>query len=162
MENKYLKYGLIAGAVFVWGAIIVRVFGGLSRPTPPPWQAPRQQVIAAQPASDSFVLFADYPDPFLPDPDSITDIAAKSTSPYPSPAGTPALPPPPPLKSMIQYIGLIANPQKKVKIAILNINGKEVLLREKGKKDGLLLIKIERDKVIVDYNGRHGEIEKND
>ena len=122
MENKYLKYGLIAGAIFVWGAIIIRVVNGMSRPIPPQPQAPRQQVIAAQPASDSFVLFADYPDPFLPDPDTINDIVAKTASPAPYPGNPVTTPAPPPLKSIIQYVGLIANPKKKVMIAILNIN----------------------------------------
>lgn len=168
MENKYLKYGLIAGAIFVWGAIIVRVMGGLSGPALPPPQAYHQQVAMVQASPESFILYADYPDPFLPEPDTLDEIDVKKTAPAtfpggPAPAVAPPAPPPPPtLKSLIQYIGLIANPDKKLKIAILSVNGKELLMREKEKKEGLLLKKIDRDKVIVEYKGRYGEIEKND
>jgi len=168
MENKYLKYALIAGAIFVWGAIIVRVVGGMSGPSLPVPQPVRQQIAAVQIAADSFVLYADYPDPFLPEPDSVDDIELKKTNAGAYPAvpppviAAPAIATPPALKSFIQYVGIIANPEKKLQIVILSINGKEVLLRQKERKEGVLVKKISRDKVSIEYKGRQADIEKNE
>jgi hypothetical protein len=38
----------------------------------------------------------------------------------------------------IQYMGMIANPQKKLKIATISMNGKALLVREKDKIDGMI------------------------
>jgi type II secretory pathway component PulC len=59
-------------------------------------------------------------------------------------------------------VGIIANPEKKLQIVILSINGKEVLLRQKERKEGVLVKKISRDKVSIEYKGRQADIEKNE
>lgn len=171
MENKYLKYVLIGVVVIVWGAIIFRVAGGVSGPdaTPAVIPHPVKKEVAALP--DSFVLFADYPDPFIPEEDTLDPIGGKKTPAPPAgtaPAtttgtgamGTIPKPAPPPVTSYLQYIGMIGNPEKKLKIAIISLHGQEILLREKEKREDLVVKKIEKDRIQVVYKGKTLELFK--
>jgi hypothetical protein len=170
MENKKLKYGLIVVVIFVWGAIIFRVAGGMSAPDLPAATV-RSQPVAAAPVRNTYVLFADYPDPFIPEEDSLDEIDIKKTGAGMGNAGPmaggvmnapkPEPPPPPTVQSFVQYIGMIANPEKKLKVAIISVHGKELLIREKEKKEDVLVRKIEMGKIGIVYKGKYVEIEKN-
>src|SRR5438128_2001268 len=138
MENKYMKYGLIGGTVLVWGLIIYRVSAGIAAPDRSPVSPPKPHAAAPAVDNDSFVLYADYPDPFIPEKDSVEVMDLKkniAVSPAPPGVAAPAGPKPPTtletLKSMFQYVGMIGNPGKKMKIAIVILHGREQLVREK-------------------------------
>ncbi|HVV02638.1 MAG TPA: hypothetical protein VHC96_00385 [Puia sp.] len=178
MENKNMKYGLIGGTVIVWGLIVYRVSAGLSGPDVSPAPAPKPHVTAPVPRNDSFVLYADYPDPFIPEKDSLDEIDLKKNvtaapgSPggisgaVPSNGGQPGAmtggPKPPTaletLKSILQYEGMVGNASKKLKIAIVTLHGQEQLVREKEKVDEIIIKKIERDRIGVVYKGRYFEV----
>jgi hypothetical protein len=168
MENKYMKYGLIVGVIFVWGAIVFRVAGGISgTETAAPVTRPRVKA-SAPVVSESFVLFADYPDPFIPEPDSLDEIEGKKNGfAAAGPAGANALvvsapkpAPPPTLQSFLQYVGMVGNPEKKLKIGIINLHGKELLVKEKERHEEVLIKKIDKEKIGVIYKGRYVEVEK--
>jgi hypothetical protein len=57
-------------------------------------------------------------------------------------------------------MGMIGNPEKKLKIAIITLHGKELLVKEKEKHDGVLIKKIDRDKIGVVYKAKYVEVEK--
>jgi len=160
-----LRYGLVCLAVFVWGAIIYRVVAGMSGPESQ--VIPVKKQTAAPPArvSDNFVLNADYPDPFIPEADTLSAIETKKTVAGPvTPVTAPPVvsaPPEPAVSSFLQYIGMIGNPGKKRRIAILSLHGKEILVKENEKKDGVLVKKIDGDRIRIVYKGKVYIIEKN-
>lgn len=166
-----MRYGLIAVVIVVWGAIIFRVMAGMSGPDTPTAATPGRPKVNAPAAQEGFVLFADYPDPFIPEPDSLDVIEVKKPG-VPGAPGTiggmtastmpaaPKPPPPPTLQSFLQYVGMIGNPEKKLKIAIINLHGRELLVKEKEKHDEVLIKKIDKEKIGVVYKGKYVEIEK--
>jgi hypothetical protein len=168
MENKYMKYGLIVVVIVVWGSIIFRVVGGISGPDVPVSAGRPRPKVEAPVSREQYVLFADYPDPFVPEEDSLDAVetrkpggqAAPYTASAPPVAVAPKPAPPPTLQSFLQYMGMIGNPEKKLKIAIINLHGKELLVREKEKHDEVLIKKIDRDKIGVVYKGKYVEVEK--
>ena len=166
-----MRYGLIVVVIVVWGAIITRVVGGMSGPDVQAAAARSRPKVEAPVTREGFVLFADYPDPFIPEPDSLDEIEVKKpgapgtvgamgTGPMAGAMNTPPKPPPPTLQSILQYVGMIGNPDRKLKIAIINLHGKELLVKEKEKHDEVLIKKIEKDKIGVVYKGKYVEVEK--
>ena len=165
-----MKYGLIILVTLVWGAIVIRVVGGMSGTDVPVAIAHPRPKTGPPPVRDEFVLFADYPDPFIPEPDSLDELENKKTGPGIPGAGgvlavsamitAPKPMPPPEVQSFLQYTGMISNPEKKQKIAIVNLHGKELLVKEKEKHDGVLIRKIDKEKIGVVYKGKYVEVEK--
>jgi hypothetical protein len=169
VNNKYLKYCLIAGAVAVWAMIIYRIVRGI-RPVADP-VTPRSITINNELTTtvDSFSLNADYPDPFQPDTDTTEEALPQKGGPALS--GTSAVTGPgartqdptmtrEAIAGMIQLNGIISNPKKKSKIAILTIRGKEYVVREKEKIGEIRLGKIGKDQIQVFYRGESYTIVK--
>src|ERR1035438_2882505 len=162
MENRYLKYFLIIGVIAVWAAIIFRIFKGFAKPNAPQTQDISSPKKDYKMVADTFSLSLNYPDPFIPEPDSLnTDSASKKPITI-SQNGNTGLNQQILTKEMvsgiIQYIGIISNPKKKSKIAIINIQGKEFLMKEKDKNEGVLIKKIEKNKIRITYKGNIYEI----
>lgn len=162
MNNKNVKYFLIVAVIAVWATIIYRVTGGLGPGTsspPPPVPSSRNHL---KMASDTFTLYADYPDPFLPEADTAsgdTIVARKPTPPLSagnaSPASAEEFP-----GRIIQLTGIIGNPQKKSRVAIIILRGKEYLVREKEKIENIYIKRIEKDRIRILYKGEPFTIEK--
>ena len=156
MNNKYIKYFLIVAVVGVWSTIIYRIVHGASGPADP---APvvKMPARAVNPVDDdTFHLYADYPDPFLPESDSIvTDTAIRKTVGTSTAAITPAIPslPHEVLSTIVRYQGTITNPKNKSRIAIVTIRGKEYLARENDKIEDIRIKKIEKNRISVVYKG---------
>ncbi len=168
MENKYVKYFLVVAVIAVWGGIVYRVVKGLSQDevAAPVTHAP---VLAQAPvAEEAFVLNADYPDPFLPDADTATvepvvktpAVAAPASTPPPAGTPSPAAVPRESITDIVQFNGIIANPQKKSRVALLTIRGKEYVVREKERVSDMLIRKIAADKVTLIYKGRSYQVIK--
>lgn len=156
MDNKYVKYFLIVAALAIWVTIIYRVVTGLGGPSEP---VTRERLIAKkefQRKADSFNLYVDYPDPFLGSADStIIDTVAKKN---PSVALDASTSPVKPIAmemvaAVIQYNGMISNPKRMSKIAIVTIRGKEYLVREKQKIEDFYIGKIEKNSLSITYKG---------
>ncbi|HXB10120.1 MAG TPA: hypothetical protein VNW04_23515 [Puia sp.] len=161
MNNKYVKYFLIVAVIAVWATIIYRIAGGLSsgtQPIPPSVVASGNELKIS---SDTFALNADYPDPFLPDADSaatdtVTDrkVAPPLSAGNANAAGGASHPPTPEsVAGIIQLGGIIANPQKRSRIAIITLRGKEHLVREKERIEDIYIKSIGRDKIRILYKG---------
>jgi len=163
MNQKVLRYVLIGGVCFIWGAILLKVFNALGQDK----EVPQNMVLASQadfisPQKDSFVLLAAYPDPFLPEDAiyeadlSLTDSTeVKITVPAntPSPVETVDV-------SFIKYSGMIYNPEKKIKAAIVSFRGKDILLKENETAEDVTIKKITANKIIVFYKNKTMQINK--
>ncbi len=61
---------------------------------------------------------------------------------------------------LIQYMGMIANPDKKLKIATITLQGKEMFVKEKDKVDGYTIMKILPESLEFVYKGEKVVVEK--
>ena len=160
MNQKKLKYPLIIGTALVWSLIIYRIVKGLGNEDRiAPLTASQKKIDYNQPA-DSFILVANYPDPFIPAGETVDSIEVLEmpNNATVNPASVPAQPEFDP--SIIQYTGMISNPVKKIKVAILNIAGREYLAREKEKIADYLVKSIQKDKIVIFYKGNSYTIQK--
>jgi hypothetical protein len=163
LDNKYVKYSLIIAALAIWVTIIYKIVAGLSGPADPVISErliPKKEI---KRNTDSFNLYVDYPDPFLGSAEStVIDTVAKKP---PSVALDASTTPVKPMTAemiagMIQYNGMISNPKKKSKIAIVTIRGREYLVREKEKAEDFQIRKIEKDRLSIGYKGEFFTIHK--
>jgi hypothetical protein len=147
-----MRYFLVAGAAVVWGLIIYRVASALHDNDP--------KALSTRPASsfnyttkaDSFLLIADYPDPFIAaeyDEDTVQAVVDKNagqvnviSSPVPSFD-----------RSSVQYYGMIANRATRAKVASISIKGKLMLAKEKDEIEEFIIKKIENDRLVIVWKG---------
>lgn len=160
MKSKKLTYGLILSVIAVWGIIFYRIYvaaqgeesfaGGISYPKS------SYEPLDDYKIKDTFTLALNYRDPFLGE-------AAKTEEPSASASAVPAVanfamnpvPSKPPVNwEVIRYTGYIVNPGIKKAVAIMNINGKEYMMSEGEKADGVMLLKSFRDSVKVSYQDK--------
>lgn len=164
MNQKPVKYALIGGVVLVWSLIIYRIVEGLSPDdNVPAIKSTGTPQVAYIPTTDSFTLIADYSDPFIPNTDTVDEVTAMN-----KPVAAPTPPPPvvskPPedtyKEGTIQYLGMIANPAKKLKLATINLNGKEMLVKEKDKIEAYLVQKITLEAIVIRYKNKNITIQR--
>jgi hypothetical protein len=156
VNNKYVKYFLLVAVIGIWAAILFRVIRGLG-------SGPSREILPApmasaplQAAPDSFSLYADYPDPFLPESDSASADSLPKTGHGGLPAALTSADSPPTqetVNGIIQFNGIIANPAKKSKVAIVTIRGKEWMVKENEKIGDIRIRKIGKDQVFILYKG---------
>jgi type II secretory pathway component PulC len=163
LNNKYLKYFLLAAVIGIWAAIAYRIVHGFSadKVAIVPANTPLKNQLTA--VADTFVLYADYPDPFLEAVDSLQQdtIAKKNSVPVlttPATALAPALPKEA-ITAIIQFNGIITNSKTKLRIAIITVHGKEHLVKEHEKVEGILIRKITKEAIRIIYNGESFTIE---
>ena len=154
---KHTRYFLIAGVTLVWGLIIYRIVSGMGGDDYKMPFAQKQETFQYAVQTDSFALIADYPDPFIPD-DSEPALVQVQTDEKVVPGGGTA---PSFDKTMIQYHGMIANPDTKLKLATITIKGKDHLVREKEKVDEITIRKIERERLVLIYRGKTITVDRN-
>jgi hypothetical protein len=162
MDNKYFKFILIGAVILVWGGIIYRIIYGLS-----PGDAPANVRISMPKPEmrltiDTFYLNADYTDPFLPEEDSVNiDSGSKRSNITPVSIGvskehlTQET-----VAAVIQFNGVIANPSKKKRVAIVTTQGKEFLVNEGDKIDNIRIFKIGKNSIYLFYKGEGFTIRK--
>ncbi|WP_205511079.1 hypothetical protein [Longitalea arenae] len=163
-NQKPVKYLLIGGVVVVWGLIIYRVVDGLSPDEHMPAIKAANTLTAAYAApADSFTLIADYSDPFIPGTDTVDAEVTPLSQPVAAPMPAPVVVKPPVevyKEGTIQYEGMISNPQKKIKLGAITLNGKELLVREKDKVEGYVVQKISAEMIVIRYKNKNITIQR--
>jgi len=159
MNQKRLRYALIGGVVLIWGLIIYRVINGLS--SDEPVVATKKQIskINYDVASDSFILFANYPDPFIKDETDLTFV--KDNIPTTSNQLTiPGTQIDKPLFDfgIVEFRGMIVNPETKRKIAFISVKGREYTVKEGDEIEGLSVKKITATEILVSADGKSAPI----
>jgi hypothetical protein len=160
MENKYIKYLLIIGVVLIWGIIVVRIINGAEQQNKQIVVIPAVQTINYEKRKDSFSLLANYPDPFIPETDSLNEDSLYKTNFTKNSATRIDSIFRKPDYSFIKYVGIIANKEKKLKIAIINFRGNDMLMKEKDKIEDFRLKKIDNEKLTFIHKGILISIEK--
>jgi len=165
MNNKYLRYSLMGAVVLIWGIIVFRILNGLGGSEAPAIGGRPVQHAEISSSIDTFTLYADYPDPFIPEKEiddtvlSVSNAAGKKDLPVAQTATTPVITEAT-VAGIIQLKGIFSNPQKRSKVAIVTINGKEAIVHEKERLGGIYIAKIAKDHLQIIYKGRSFTIDK--
>lgn len=140
MNQKILRYGLIAGVVLVWGMIIQQVFSAMGADNKNAASSLSDTLsgIGAMPA-DTFSLLLNYDDPFIP-----ADTAAVVDTVVENPIIPQVIKPPEerPDISFIKYMGMISNADKRSRAAIINFRGRDMMVREDQDVEEITIKKI--------------------
>lgn len=156
MKNKKLTYLLGLAVLGVWGMIIYRLFnavGGDDNQFYPttikrlPMAAFNDYTIP----KDTTHLLLNYRDPFSSPKVEPTEIPINEL--VHKPIQTPVQSRPMINWSIVKYTGFIHNPGSKRLIAMMNINGKEMMLGEGETAEQVKLVKNLKDSVKVTYQG---------
>lgn len=164
VKNKKLTWFLICAVALVWGVILYRLFFnhteedyGLKSQAAVLKHEPYDQYL---PKADTFRLVLNYKDPFLG--------GMAATAPEPKHTDLPVQPvnfvPPPAIPmvdwSVVKYSGYIINPQTKKTVSIVMLNGKERMMAEGERFEGLQLLSNKRDSVLVSWQGKQKYIKQ--
>lgn len=159
MKPKKNRYILLAATVCVWGIIIYKIVIALNKNTDYILSViKKKDSITVIDKNDSFFLYQNYPDPFLPENDTITTEFSKNNNnatqsndsritSVPFANTTPKA-----NISFVKYHGMIFNPSRKVRAALITINDKELTMKERESAENITLLKVFKDKIQVLYN----------
>lgn len=153
MKNKKITYILIFSVVALWGIIFYRIFIAMGDKEETIVQVPAKKAAyfkMVNHQNDQVLLTFDYRDPFtsINAIEPITPAQSQNTAPMPIP-----LPIAKPVVnwSAISYTGYINNLNTKQKLAMLSVNGKELMLAEGQDLNGVKLLKYAGDSIKVKY-----------
>jgi len=154
--KKRATYFLGAAVLIVWGLIVYRVFGALNEneADAPLTTGPAKKEVYNDYAipRDTTLLAMNYRDPFglAQKKDTITRKPAAT-----GPAQTaPRANPPAMSWDFIRYVGYVRNPDSKKLVAMVHLNGTELMMSEGELNGGLKLIKNYQDSIRVSYRGK--------
>ncbi|WP_230145345.1 MULTISPECIES: hypothetical protein [unclassified Pedobacter] len=151
MKSKKMTYLLICCVAGVWGIIFYRVFTGMATED----SAKVNTRTAREPyfnmidhAKDVVVLEMNYSDPFASGSSEPVNVPVSSVQAF--------VPMAAPIKPQVNWSGIIYSGQifnraEKRHVAIISINGKEVMLSEGERANGLKFIKRVGDSIKVEY-----------
>lgn len=168
MQQQYLRYGLIAGVILIWGLILVRIASSLIGDE----SVVKKKVTTFTYQEDiepetKFTLYLNYPDPFIPETDTVASESYRRekltyVAPNPQQVSNSAS------KAVgaedvafIVYRGMIYNPTRKLKAALISVHTKDLTLKEKETADGITIKKISTDKIQIYYHKKNHIIFRN-
>lgn len=162
MTNKKIKYFLIFGTVLVWALVLYNIIQGLSKDEPGKSSNSNQLTMADYTVkNDSFFLFADYPDPFIPEIDTLQqqiDEIDKQLNVQNGNLTTNHKIASVPIKTdlnFIRYLGTVINKDvKNKKAGFINLRGKDIMVKEGQKIDDIVIKKIEKDRLHFLYQNK--------
>jgi len=149
MKSKKNLYILLAAVVIIWGLIIYRIIANVSFSADIPQNfSSTIQPINEQIKLDSFSIQANYRDPFL------GKYIKKEVKKPVAKTGVKKVVKQPVLniispKYNVRYKGIIANKNAKNSLAVLTIDGKELLMQKSDKYKDLTLLSIAKDSVLI-------------
>lgn len=161
MKNKMTTYVLIFFVLLVWGIIGYRLFDAMNNNDNVPFNPHielKETYNDFTVKKDTGSLSLNYRDPFgMVTKDTIEKIPLRSV---PRKVINAAIKPTVNW-NMIKYSGYIRNPNSKKLIAIMNINGKTIMLSEGESAEQVQLLKNARDSVKVSYKNQTKFIDVN-
>ncbi|AFD06661.1 hypothetical protein [Solitalea canadensis] len=156
MKNKTTTYSLLVAVLFIWGYVFYKAIDSVAASDNTNHVAkPVKDRIAVPTITlmpDTFTLMANYRDPFLDKPynEASIDTSKRNTISAPKP-----------IKiepyidwSIIRYSGVIQNANSKQAIVLVNIRGKDYMMKEGATNDGVKLMKNQKDSIKVLFQGK--------
>jgi hypothetical protein len=155
MKDKKMTYLLICCVAVVWGVIFSRVFSGMASESPgvavnKSFKEPYFNRVDH--AGDTVLLDLSYSDPFS---SSYVEPASERVAERTGPVSQLSMQPLKPKTdwSGIVYSGQLYNSSQHRHVAIISVKGREVMLSEGERGEGLKFIKRVGDSIRVEYQG---------
>jgi len=145
--NRNIKVILILSLLAIWSLVAYRVINGTSSNKMKIKPIINQIKNESPLKEDTFSLLINYPDPFIPDTSQLYDEPKYTTKTERSDTLKISI-------NFIQFVGIIRNPTKKINLAIVSIYGKEYLVKEGKKLEGITFNKIEKNKINLVYKSQ--------
>lgn len=165
MKNKNITYLLLAVVGLVWGTIIYRFITTLSQENAPIENISYQKIKTPQSlVPDSFILFANYRDPFLGRQFATVNTYNPQTIRV-KPIKNIKKPEVLPVKSIIdwsfiRFSGIIKNKNTGKEVALISINGKEQMAGLNSVLENVTILSFSKDSLHVFYQGEKKTIRK--
>lgn len=162
MNKKKVNYILIPVVLLIWGYIAYIIINGFSKEEKTFTINNRLSPIEIDSVkSDSFVLQANYIDPFLKNKTYQTSRSSSKIISKPK-INTPKkeVIKPSVNWNFIHYHGRIKNQKTGKHVAMMNISGKDYLINEGESKDDVKLIKLLEDSIKISYQKEYAFIKK--
>jgi type II secretory pathway component PulC len=153
MNSKWTKIFLIFAVLVVWGLIIFKIISHFNNQGNGEIIDNRAINLSTNQKTDTFNLLLNYPDPFLytlriENNQSHSGSKSKlSSSPKVIKEPKPVLPIP-----VIKYFGLITNKKTQKLVAIINIAGKQYLAKQGETFNGVSVLKMFNDSILINYD----------
>lgn len=157
MKNKKINYILLPAVVLVWGYVIYQIFHSGQSNDNLITTGEIIQMPTENQKFDTFNIVADYRDPFLGktiDPNPVVKTAVKA-------AAKPQTPPQQVEWPKIAYGGMIKNKKDDKQLAIVQVDGKENILKQGEEMSGIRLIKIYKDSIEIAFAKEKKVVSKN-
>ena len=136
MNQKVIRYGLIAGVVLVWGLILQQVFSAMGDDSKIATASTVDTSGLINMPADTFSLLLNYDDPFIQVEDT-TEIESA-----PAVVVTQPIPEQKPDISFIKYMGMITNKEKRSRVAIINFKGHDMMVHEEQDVEDITIKKV--------------------
>lgn len=157
MKNKTTTYFLISVVLGVWGVIFYRIFNSISDGEDTSQSKAPKVVMKMEDykTEASFGLLLNYRDPFLGKQRNYNEGASlqpirKATPPPPKPEVVePVID-----WGFIAYVGQIKNPATNIKVALVNLRGREYMTSEGDIIEDIEVLKYFKDSIQISYLGK--------
>jgi|GEM_PF-1816588 len=160
--NKKLTYPLFVTVLFIWGWIFYKLFAATEDNYTPPknaQQTPKRELKAHALNIANYEINGHYRDPFMDEVDAEPAIVEEEVVLENNN--------PPPQEeifvdwSQIKYLGEISGIAKNRKVALLQINGQDRMMKDGETTDGVNLIRHTANEIMIKYQGKTNTIQKN-
>ncbi|MBD1363814.1 hypothetical protein IDJ77_08320 [Mucilaginibacter sp. ZT4R22] len=157
MKNKKLTYLLIVAVIFIWGAIIYKIFDVVNPDDDLPLINPT--VAGVKPTVDDYEVLPDTTQLLLNYPDPFGQVRYRDTAATPvkrvSHSIVRQMPTVPAINwGGIKYSGYVINGDQKKNTAFIKINGNSLTLMEGETADQVKLLKNMKDSIKVMFQGQ--------
>lgn len=157
MKNKKTIYILGPLVLLIWALVIYRVLSyGAVEIAAPAFQTDFQDELSVDFVPDSFVLHADYNEPFLIDEGTYLS-QARPLSAKQAEVPKEVLPTLPKWPD-IAYLGTIGNKKKKRQLSIIRIGKKEYFFKKGEEKEEIRLLKNYGDSIKLRFQGTQEKV----
>lgn len=165
MKNKLLTYGLLVAVLGVWGYIVYRVVATTRESDILPVHTSRNHPVSKEDLSyyeqkDSLSLSLSYRDPMWNGTLEENDEAVTTDDMYDEDQMGITRPVAQEPEIQLAYLGYVENEKTQKKVAIVDVQGRQHLIGTNENREGVKVLRIEDDHIVVQYKQTHKTIYK--
>jgi hypothetical protein len=160
MKNRKLLYLLVPLVIILWGVIIVKIFRHFNQSSmETPIVAVGSNLSDENQIADTISIIANYSDPFLErniisTSDRPNELAVKDNANQKQNLNVSITWP------KVQYKGMIINNGNNNVLYLINIDGKNHLLKKGSLADNIILSKVFKDSIVIQFEKKYKTITK--
>ena len=160
MKKKKTLYMMLPLVLLVWGFVFYQLFGSFFGTPNYAKEEIKQEVNIDEIKKDTFLIVADYRDPFLGKKIRTKKTISSSQGTKPKGNNRAKMPKAEKPWPSISFKGMIKNNNSDRRVGILNVNGKEFLIKEKDIVNDVTIVSIAKSTVEVRFQKESKTITK--